>query len=84
MEADKIFKVKLYGIVAELEFNKQSLVCLTGDRIHFDVLFTDIRAYEFQKPNNIALNFYKNFKLVFVKMSSSHAIDIVETIEKSV
>lgn len=81
MEATKIFKVKIYGMSAELEFTEKSLTCITGDTVHFDVTFSDIRVYEFQKPNKIALNFYKDFKMLFLRLTSKNALSIVDTLK---
>ena len=80
MQAKKIFKVKIDDVNAELEI-KDSLHCIVGDTVIFDILISDIRAFEFQKPNKIALNFYKNDQLMFIKFSSKFAIEISEIIK---
>lgn len=84
METKRIFKVKVgvKNIISELEFNDSSIQCVTGEVIHFKILYKNIRAYEFQKPNKIALNFYVDSKLTFFRITSKFAIEITETIKK--
>jgi len=82
-EIQKIYKVKIYDDTpAELEFTENSMLCSTGETIHFDVKFDGkrLRAYKFQKPNKIALNIYEDSKLKFVRLTSKYAVDISETI----
>ena len=81
-EIQKIYKVKIDDTPAELEFTENSMLCSTGETIHFDVSLDGkgLRAYKFQKPNKIALNIYENSKLRFVKLTSKYAVDISETI----
>ncbi len=84
MQTQKIFKVKIDGISAELEINDISLSCVTGETVHFDVSHNNIRAYEFQKPDKIVLDIYKNSKMYFIKMTSKYSVEIIETIKTSV
>ena len=81
-EIQKIYKVKIDDITAELEFTENSMLCTTGDTVHFDVSLNGkgLRAYKFQKPNKIALNIYENSKLKFIRLTSKYAVDISETI----
>ncbi len=84
METKRIFKVKvgIKNIISELEFNDSFMQCVTGEVIHFKIFYKNIRAYEFQKPNKIALNFYVDSKLTFFRITSKFAIEITETIKK--
>lgn len=86
METKRIFKVKIGSqkITADLEFDESNLECITGEIVHFKIKYKDIRAYEFQKPNNIAFNFYVDSKLKFVRISSKYALEIIESIKKSI
>lgn len=78
----KIYKVKIDDMPAELEFTNNSMLCTTGDTIHFEVQLdgNSLRSFEFQKPNKIALNIYVDSKLKFVRLTSKYAVDISETI----
>lgn len=82
-EIQKIYKVKIDdNTTAELEFTENSMLCNTGETIHFDVKLDGkgLRAYQFQKPNKIALNIHVDSKLRFVRLTSKYAVDISETI----
>ncbi len=81
-DIQKIYKVKIDDMSAELEFTENSMLCITGDTVHFDVQLdgNSLRSFEFQKPNKIALNIYVDSKLKFVKLTSKYAVDINETI----
>jgi len=81
-DIQKIYKVKIDDISAELEFTNNSMLCTTGDTVHFEVQLDgkSLRSYQFQKPNKIALNIYVDSKLRFVKITSKYAVDIGETI----
>ena len=81
-DIQKIYKVKIDDTPAELEFTENSMLCTTGETIHFDVKLDGkgLRAYKFQKPNKIALNVYTDSKLRFVRLTSKYAVDISETI----
>ena len=84
MDTKRIFKVKVgvKNIPSELEFNDSFMQCVAGDVIHFKIFYKNIRAYEFQKPNKITLNFYVDSKLTFIRITSKFALDITETIKK--
>ena len=81
-EIQKIYKVKIDDTPAELEFTNNSMVCTTGDTVHFEVQLDGkgLRSYQFQKPNKIALNIHVDSKLKFVRLTSKFAVDISETI----
>lgn len=81
-DIQKIYKVKIDDMPAELEFTENSMLCTTGDTVHFDVQLEghSLRSFEFQKPNKIALNIYVDSKLKFVRLTSKYAVDINETI----
>ena len=81
-EIQKIYKVKIDDISAELEFTNNSMLCTTGDIVHLEVQLEgkELRSYQFQKPNKIALNIYADSKLKFVRLTSKYAVDISETI----
>ena len=81
-EIQQIYKVKIDDTPAELEFTENSMLCTTGETIHFDVSLDGkgLRAYKFQKPNKIVLNIHVDSKLRFVKLTSKYAVDISETI----
>jgi len=81
MQTQKIFKVKIDGISAEFDINEKSISCVSGETVHFKISCNDIRAYEFQKPDKIVLNVYKNSKMYFIKMTSKYAVEITETIK---
>lgn len=86
MNTQKIYRVKIDNMSAELEFNDNSISCVTGDTIHFDVKIDGkgLRSFEFQKPNKVILNMYVDSKLKFVRLTSKYAIDIIETINQSI
>lgn len=81
-DTQKIYKVKIDDTPAKLEFTENSMLCITGETIHFDVQLEgkSLRSFEFQKPNKIALNIYVDSKLKFVRLTSKYAVDINETI----
>ena len=81
-EIQKIYKVKIDDISAELELTNNSMLCTTGDTVHFEVQLNgkSLRSYQFQKPNKIALNINVDSKLRFVRLTSKYAVDISETI----
>lgn len=81
MDTQKIFKVKIDGISAEFDINDEFISCISGETVHFKISYNNIRAYEFQKPDKIVLNVYKNSKMYFIKMTSKYAIEITETIK---
>ncbi len=81
MQTQKIFKVKIDGISAEFEINDEIISCISGQTVHFKISYNDIRAYEFQKPDKIVLNVYKDSKMHFIKMTSNYAVEIMETIK---
>ena len=81
MQTQKIFKVKIDGISAEFEINEEFISCISGETVHFKILYNNIRAYEFQKPDKIILNIYKNSKMYLIKMTSKYAVEIIETIK---
>ena len=81
-DTQKIYKVRIDDISAELEFTENSMLCITGETVHFNVQLegNSLRSFEFQKPNKIALNIYVDSKLKFVRLTSKYAVDISETI----
>lgn len=81
-DIQKIYKVEIDNTPAELEITENRMKCMTVEKEHFDVsLDDDVRAYEFQKPNKVAMNIIIESKMYFVLIKSKYALQISDNLK---
>lgn len=76
-----MYSINIDKIPCDLEITEKELICTSIGQENFKILFKDIRALQFQKPKSIALNFYVDKKLKFIRFTSKYSLDIMEKLE---
>lgn len=80
-ESQSIFSIKFEKYTAELEINKSSIKCVTGDIVHFDIPINQLRAYMQTKHNKILFDFYQDNESKQITISSKHCISIIKYLD---
>ncbi len=77
-----IFSIKFEKYTAELEIS-ESIKCVTGDIIHFDIPMDNLRAYAQISHNTVLFSFYQD-ELKQITITSKHCISILKCLDSLV
>ncbi len=77
-----IFSIKFEKYTAELEIN-ESIRCVTGDVIHFNIPMNRLRAYVQISHNTVLFSFYQD-ELKQTTITSKHCINILKCLDSLV
>ncbi len=81
MQESKIIAVKVNDVSAELEISHNAIKCITGDTIHFEIAYENLRSFLHIRANKILLNFMQDGKLFQTTITSKHCLSILKSLK---
>ncbi len=82
MQENQIISVKVNNVSAELEISHNTIKCITGDTIHFEISPENLRSFLHIRANKILLNFVQNDELYQTTITSKHCLNIIKGLEQ--
>lgn len=84
MQDSQIIAVKINNISAELELSQHTIKCITGETVHFEISYENLRSFLHVRANKILLNFIQNDELFQTTITSKHCLNIIKYLEQKI